>query len=98
MTALGGKDKELAELVDSSNAVFATFAKEDQNVQSTLRLLPGALSKTKVGLGKLATAAKVLGPTLARLHPSAKALAPALQQTRPFLRTTTPIIKTRSAR
>ena len=30
MEALGGKDKQLAQLVDASNAVFATFAKEDQ--------------------------------------------------------------------
>ena len=37
---------------------------EDQNVQSTLHLLPGALSKTEQGLGKLATAFNVLGPTL----------------------------------
>ena len=29
MEALGGKDKQLAQLVDASNAVFATFAKED---------------------------------------------------------------------
>ena len=57
MEALGGKDKQLAELVDSSNAVFSVFAQEDQSVQSTLHLLPGALSKTKQGLGKLATAA-----------------------------------------
>ena len=32
MEALGGKDKQLAQLVDASNAVFATFAKEDSNV------------------------------------------------------------------
>ncbi|HST55007.1 MAG TPA: MlaD family protein [Solirubrobacteraceae bacterium] len=95
ISALGSKDKQLAQLVDSSNAVFATFAKQDQDVQNTLRLLPGALSKTKAGLGKLATAAKVLGPTLARLHPTAKALGPALEQARPFLHTTTPIIANR---
>src|SRR5438132_1515051 len=62
--ALGGKDKQLAQLVDASNAVFAVFAKEDRNVQSTLSLLPGALAKTRSGLGKLAAATDVLGPTL----------------------------------
>src|SRR6202011_4053332 len=75
--ALGGKDKQLAQLVDASNAVFATFAQEERNLQSTLHLLPGALPKTGVNLGKLATAANVLGPTLHQLRPFANALAPA---------------------
>jgi phospholipid/cholesterol/gamma-HCH transport system substrate-binding protein len=93
MEALGGKDKQLAQLVDASNAVFATFAKEDQNLQSTLRLLPGALSKTKSGLGKVATAARLLGPTLHKLQPFASSLAPASEATRRLALTTTPIIK-----
>ncbi|HEY2141732.1 MAG TPA: MlaD family protein [Solirubrobacteraceae bacterium] len=91
--ALGGKDKQLAQFVDSSNAVFATFAKEEQSVQSTLRLLPGALDKTKRGLGKLATAARVLGPTLKQLRPFASALGPAQERAQPFFKTTTPIFK-----
>lgn len=93
MTALGGKDKQLAELIDSSNAALGAFAQEDQNVQATLRRLPGALKQTDRGLGKLTTAARVLGPTLAKLDPFAKALGPAQRQTRPFLEASTPIIK-----
>jgi phospholipid/cholesterol/gamma-HCH transport system substrate-binding protein len=93
MEALGGKDKQLSELVDASNAVFATFAKEDQNVQSTLRLLPGALTKTRSGLGKLATAAHVLGPTLHKLQPFASALAEANATTQQQAHATTPIIE-----
>ena len=76
MEALGDKDKQLAELVDSSNAVFAVFAKQEQNVESTLHLLPGALAKTRTGLGKLATAANVLGPTLHELQPFAQRARP----------------------
>lgn len=91
--ALGGKDKQLAQLVDASNAVFATFAKEDQNLQSTLKLLPGALAKTKSGLGKLGTAAAVIGPTLHKLQPFASALGPANEATQQLAKTTTPIIK-----
>jgi phospholipid/cholesterol/gamma-HCH transport system substrate-binding protein len=91
--ALGGKDKQIAELVDASNAVFATFAKEEKSVQSTLQLLPGALAKTSSGLGKLATAANVLGPTLHELQPFASALAPAQNATRALALQTTPIIK-----
>ena len=93
MEALGGKDKQLAQLVDASNAVFATFAKEDQNVQSTLHLLPGALAKTRTGLGKLATAANVLGPTLRQLRPFASSLGPPSKPRGGSRSTTTPIFK-----
>jgi phospholipid/cholesterol/gamma-HCH transport system substrate-binding protein len=93
MEALGGKDRQLAELVDASNAVFATFAQEDANVQKTLQLLPGALHKTGVGLGKLATATNVLGPTLHKLQPFAAALAPSQEATRKLALKTTPIIR-----
>src|SRR5262249_12341029 len=93
MEALGGKDKQLAELVDASNAVFATFAQEDRSFQSTLRLLPGALRKTSSGLDKLATASRVLGPTLQELEPFARSLGPANEATRQLALTTTPIIK-----
>ncbi len=93
MEALGGKDKQLAQLVDASNAVFKTFAEEDRNVQSTVKLLPGALTKARSGLGKLATATHVLGPVLHELQPFAKSLGPANDATRRLAITTTPIIK-----
>jgi phospholipid/cholesterol/gamma-HCH transport system substrate-binding protein len=93
MEALGGKDKQLAEFVDASNTVFKTFAEEGQNVQRTLHLLPSTLDKAKSGLGKLAGAARVLGPTLKKLRPFASALGPAQEKTQPFFRTTTPIFK-----
>jgi phospholipid/cholesterol/gamma-HCH transport system substrate-binding protein len=91
--ALGGKDQQLAALVDSSNAVFATFAKEEASFKKTLQLLPGALHKTGVGLGKLATATHVLTPTLHDLLPFARALGPANEATRKLSLKTAPIIK-----
>ncbi len=91
--ALGGKDKELSQLVDASNAVFATFAQEDANLQSTLHLLPGALRKTGTNLGKLATAANVLGPTLRKLEPFARSVAPGNEATRRLALKTTPIFR-----
>src|SRR4029077_5514055 len=91
--AVGGKDKQLAQLVDAANAVFATFAKEDQSVQSTLKLLPGALAKTQRRLGKLGTAAALVGPTLHKLQPFASALGPANEATQQLAKATTPIIK-----
>jgi phospholipid/cholesterol/gamma-HCH transport system substrate-binding protein len=91
--ALGDKDQQLSQFVDASNAVFATFAKEDANFKKTLALLPGALHKTGVGLGKLAAATHVLAPTLHELEPFARALGPANEATRKLSLKTTPIIK-----
>jgi phospholipid/cholesterol/gamma-HCH transport system substrate-binding protein len=93
MEALGGKDKQLAQLVDASNAVFATFAQEEHAVEQTVKLLPGALEKSRTGLGKLAQATRVLGPTLHELQPFANSLGPANEATRKLALTTTPIIK-----
>ena len=91
--ALGGKDQQLSALVDASNAVFKTFASEDASFKKTLALLPGALHKTGVGLGKLAAATHVLGPTLHKLEPFARALGPANEAARKLSEKTTPIIK-----
>jgi phospholipid/cholesterol/gamma-HCH transport system substrate-binding protein len=93
MEALGGKDKQLAQLVDSSNAVFKTFAAEEANLQSTLHLLPSALHKTSVGLGKLGQASAVLGPTLRQLRPFAQNLGPAQEATKQLARETKPVIE-----
>ena len=46
-----------------------------------------------MGLGKLATATDVLGPTLRDLHPFARALGPAQEATRRLALKTTPIIR-----
>jgi phospholipid/cholesterol/gamma-HCH transport system substrate-binding protein len=91
--ALGTKDKQLAELVDASNAVFATFAKEEANFKSTLTLLPGALKKTGAGVAELGKASRLIGPTLHNLLPFARALGPANDATRKLAETTTPILK-----
>jgi len=91
--AVGEKDDELSQLVDSSNAVFQTFAKEDARLRETLRLLPGTLRTTRTALARTDRFAETLGPTLTSLRPFARALGPSLRQTRPFLRTATPIIR-----
>jgi phospholipid/cholesterol/gamma-HCH transport system substrate-binding protein len=93
MEAFGSKDKQLADGIQASNAVFKVFAEQNQSVQRTLRLLPGALGKTEKGLGKIATAFNVVGPTLKELHPFASALANAQKAARSNFETTTPIFK-----
>jgi phospholipid/cholesterol/gamma-HCH transport system substrate-binding protein len=91
--AVGEKDTQLAQLVDSSNAVFTAFANQDANLRKSLQLLPSTLSTTQTALAKTDRMAKKLGPTLGALRPGARALGPTLRATRPFLRDTTPVIK-----
>jgi phospholipid/cholesterol/gamma-HCH transport system substrate-binding protein len=90
---LGRRDDEVADFVQSSNAVFATLAEQDANLRATLAELPSALDVTNTTLGKAKLLADELGPTLEALRPSARALGPTLRQMRPFLRETTPVIK-----
>jgi phospholipid/cholesterol/gamma-HCH transport system substrate-binding protein len=90
---LGDKDTQLADFVESSNAVFATLARQDANLRATLRELPSALDETQTTLAKVDRLAGVLGPTLEDLRPAARALGPSLVQTRPFLTKTTPVIR-----
>jgi phospholipid/cholesterol/gamma-HCH transport system substrate-binding protein len=90
---LGSKDAQLAEFVESSNAVFAALANQDANIRETLRELPSTLDVTQETLAKVDAMASELGPTLEDLRPAARALGPALRDTRPFLTQTTPIIR-----
>ena len=92
-TALAGRDRELAALVDSANANFEAFAAEEAALREALQLFPGALDQTEQTLEKTSTLAAELGPTLERLRPFARNLAPALRKTQPFFRETTPIIR-----
>jgi phospholipid/cholesterol/gamma-HCH transport system substrate-binding protein len=93
MEALGDKDSQLAQVIDSSNAVFATFASQDRAVQETLHELPGVLQQANHGFGKLATSVRVVGHTLHALEPFAKATGPAELASQPFFKKTTPILK-----
>jgi phospholipid/cholesterol/gamma-HCH transport system substrate-binding protein len=93
ISALGNKDTELAQVIDASNSVFQTFAEQQHSFERTIALLPGALAKTKSGLGKLATASAVTGSTLHKLEPFAKNLAPAQEASRVLFKQSTPIFK-----
>ncbi len=91
--AVGGKDRQLAELVDASNAVFKAFADQDQRLRETLRLLPGTLDETNKTLVKANELGTQLKPALGKLRPGARALANTQRQTRPFFKETTPVIQ-----
>ncbi len=93
LEAVGSKDTKLAQAVESSNALYATFSQEDRQVQETLHELPGVLKQANHGFGKLATAVRVTGHTLHSLEPFATELAPAQKQLRTSFTTITPILK-----
>jgi phospholipid/cholesterol/gamma-HCH transport system substrate-binding protein len=91
--ALGQRDTQITQLVDSANANFRALADQDANLRSSLQLLPGTLSTARTTLVKANGFARELGPTLQHLRPFARALGPSLAASRPFLRTTTPVIQ-----
>jgi phospholipid/cholesterol/gamma-HCH transport system substrate-binding protein len=93
VTEVGTKDKELAELIVSQNAVFESFANQDANLREFLRELPTALRTTNKALSQSTELTDQLGPALKQLRPGARALAPAQRAQRPFARQTIPAIK-----
>jgi phospholipid/cholesterol/gamma-HCH transport system substrate-binding protein len=91
--ALGGKDDQLATLVDASNRAFRAFAGQDARIREALRLLPGTLGATDTALTKADALGTGLRRTLGDLRPAARALGPTLRDVRPFLADTTPVIQ-----
>lgn len=93
VTEVGTKDKELAELIVSQNAVFEAFANQDENLRETFQLLPDTLRTTNSALAKSDELTSLLGPTLRELRPGVRALDNAQRATADFARETIPPIR-----
>ncbi len=93
-TELAGKSDQLAELVDTSAAVFRAFASEDRNVSKTVADLPGTLKETTRTLGKVETFAGILGTASERLRPAVRSLDKANHAVIPFAKEAAPIVRT----
>jgi phospholipid/cholesterol/gamma-HCH transport system substrate-binding protein len=91
--ALGGVQRQLTSLIDSSNTNFQAIASQSAQLQEALTLLPPTLQQSNVTFGKLARFANASTAADTRLLPWAHALAPALIAARPLLRDTTPVIR-----
>jgi phospholipid/cholesterol/gamma-HCH transport system substrate-binding protein len=91
--SLSRSDRELAEFVDSSQEVFGRFARQSDNLEQTIALLPSALQQTQRTMVATRAFAEEAGPALEALRPFARNLGPALRATRPFLIETTPILR-----
>src|SRR3954451_19154645 len=87
-TELGNRDQDLTNFVDSSNAVLASFAKEQASIRGAVRELPATLKETKGALTSANDFALQSAPALKKLIPGAKATAPALRALRPFFQQT----------
>jgi phospholipid/cholesterol/gamma-HCH transport system substrate-binding protein len=87
-TELGNRDQDLVDFVDSSNAVLASFAKEESSIRSAVQELPGTLKEAKGALTSANSLALQSGPALKKSIPGAKATGPALRALRPFFQQT----------
>ena len=85
---LGARDTQLADFVDSSDAVLESFANQEASIRGSLQELPSALEATRGALESGDQLALELGPASQALIPQARALGPALRQVRPFFRRT----------
>ena len=90
---LAGKGDDLAALVDSSSAVFRSFASEQANVTRAVGDLPGALTQTTDTLGRVQRFAETLRPAAVHLQPALKALNRANGAVQPFAKEAAPIVR-----
>jgi phospholipid/cholesterol/gamma-HCH transport system substrate-binding protein len=91
---LSDKDKELVALVDESNAVFESFASEQDNVSASIAKLSPTLRTTSTTLNKLQTFAPVLQSSLESLRPAVRRIDDANREVLPFVREAEPIVRT----
>jgi phospholipid/cholesterol/gamma-HCH transport system substrate-binding protein len=80
-------------LVRASEAVFDSFAAEDENVSAFVAKLPGALRETRVALEKVDPYARRLGPALESLRPPFRKLDEANRAVLPFVNEAAPIVR-----
>jgi phospholipid/cholesterol/gamma-HCH transport system substrate-binding protein len=92
---LGNNDQQLSRFVDSSNAVLATFADQQQALRQALQELPPTLRVTKNALAKSTRFSDVLRPAALSLIPASQALKPALEASQRLFRQTRGPIKNR---
>lgn len=91
--ALASKGDDLAQLVQTSSAVFRSLASQDTNITRAVGDLPATLRQTTQTFGKVQRLADVLGPATTRLRPAVRALDDANHQVAPFAKEAAPILQ-----
>lgn len=76
--AFRGREGELANLIQSSNAVFRTTAARGRDIEALFRVFPTYLDESKLVLDRLKAFALNTDPLLRQLVPAARQLSPTL--------------------
>lgn len=77
-TALRGRNGEVADLIQSSNEVFSTTARRDQDIEALFKAFPTFLDESKLTVSRLRTFAENTDPLMRQLVPAAEELSPTL--------------------
>lgn len=76
--ALRGREGELADLVQSSNAVFQTTARRNRDIEALFRAFPTFLDESRLTLRRLKGFSQNANPLMKQLVPAAEELSPTL--------------------
>jgi len=76
--ALRGREGQLADLVQSSNAVFETAARRDRDIEALFRAFPTFQDESRLALNRLREFALNADPLMRQLVPAAEELSPTL--------------------
>jgi len=77
-TALRGREGQLADLIQSSNAVFQTTARRNADIEALFRAFPTFLDESRLTLERLKTFSVDANPLMKQLVPAAEELSPTL--------------------
>lgn len=76
--ALRGREGQVADLIQSSNAVFQTTARRDRDIEALFRAFPTFQDESRLTLNRLKTFAVNANPLMRQLVPAAEELSPTL--------------------
>jgi phospholipid/cholesterol/gamma-HCH transport system substrate-binding protein len=76
--SLRGREGQLANLIQSSNAVFQTTARRDRDIEALFRAFPTFLDESKLTVSRLKGFSLEADPLMRQLVPAAEQLSPTL--------------------
>ena len=77
-SALRGRQGELGDLIESSNAVFQTTARRNRDIEALFRAFPTFLDESRLTLRRLKGFSENANPLMKQLVPAAEELSPTL--------------------
>jgi phospholipid/cholesterol/gamma-HCH transport system substrate-binding protein len=76
--ALRGREGELADLIESTDAVFETTARRDRDIEALFRAFPTFLDESRLTFSRLKGFSQKATPVMQQLVPAAEELSPTL--------------------